>query len=226
MKLEGSKLLVVAVHPDDETLGAGGTLLRFKEEVGEIHWLIITNVFEENGFKKKFVDERKEEIKKVKELYQFDSVHNLDYPTTKIEDKSKTDLISDISEVFNTIKPDTIILPFRGDVHSEHGAVFDAAFGSTKVFRYPFVKKIMMMETLSETDFAPAMIDRVFIPNYFIDISKYVTKKINIMSVFKSEIKEHPFPRSTRSIESLATLRGAQAGVEYAEAFMLLKSII
>ena len=37
-----NKVLVIAVHPDDETLGCGGTLLRHKDEGDEIYWLIVT----------------------------------------------------------------------------------------------------------------------------------------------------------------------------------------
>ena len=82
-----------------------------------------------------------------------------------------------------------------------------------------------MMETLSETDFALSTKEDSFIPNTFTDISPYLAKKLDIMKVFKSEIAEHPFPRSLRNIEALATYRGATAGCEYAESFMLLKEI-
>ena len=50
-------------------------------------------------------------------------------------------------------------------------------------------------------------------------------EKIKIMKVFKSELDEHPFPRSERNVTALATLRGATAGCEYAESFVLLKEI-
>ena len=46
------------------------------------------------------------------------------------------------------------------------------------------------------------------------------------MKIYKSEIREHPFPRSAKNIRALATFRGATAGIEYAEAFMVLKEII
>ena len=42
------------------------------------------------------------------------------------------------------------------------------------------------------------------------------------MKIYDSEIGEHPFPRSARNLEALATFRGAYAGVEFAEAFQLL----
>jgi LmbE family N-acetylglucosaminyl deacetylase len=82
-----------------------------------------------------------------------------------------------------------------------------------------------MIETLSETEFAPSTTEDSFIPNVFVDISEYMDKKLEIMRVFESEIAQHPFPRNERNIKALGTLRGATCGVEYAESFMLLKEI-
>ncbi|MCJ8347383.1 PIG-L family deacetylase, partial [bacterium] len=59
----------------------------------------------------------------------------------------------------------------------------------------------------------------------FVDISAFMDKKIEIMETFKSELGEHPFPRSITNIKALATFRGATSGCKYAESFMLLKEI-
>jgi len=95
----------------------------------------------------------------------------------------------------------------------------------TKSFRYPFIKTVLMYECISETEFAPALPERMFMPNYYVDISEFFEQKIAIMKIFASEIGEHPFPRSIRNIEALATFRGASVGVKYAEAFQLIKMI-
>jgi LmbE family N-acetylglucosaminyl deacetylase len=95
----------------------------------------------------------------------------------------------------------------------------------TKSFRYPFIKKVLLYECISETEFAPALPEKVFIPNYFVDVSKHFMKKLEIMKIYESELGEHPFPRSLRNIEALAVFRGASVGVEYAEAFQLIKYI-
>jgi LmbE family N-acetylglucosaminyl deacetylase len=83
-----------------------------------------------------------------------------------------------------------------------------------------------MMETLSETEFAPSTKEDSFIPNVFVDISDFMERKIEIMNIFTTEIATHPFPRSERNIKALATFRGATAGCNYAESFVLLKEII
>lgn len=219
------KILVFAIHPDDETLGCGGTLLKHKEAGDEIHWLIGTEVSVEDGFKENVVRKREEEIEKVNKLYNFDSINRLDLPTMKIDKYDTSYLVNKISKIFNQIKPDTVYLPFKSDVHSDHRCFFNAAFSCTKSFRYPFIKRVYMMETLSETEFAPSTKEDSFIPNVFIDISNYIDKKIDIMKVFESEIGDHPFPRSERNIKALATYRGASSNCNYAESFMLLKEI-
>lgn len=217
-----NKILVIAVHPDDETLGCGGTLLKHKANGDEIHWLICTTIDKSHSYYKI----REEEIEKVSKLYNFDSIHNLRLKTMQVDEYSISELINKVSKVINEIKPNTIYLPFKGDVHSDHRKIFEASYSCTKSFRYPFIKKIYMMETLSETEFAPSTKEDSFIPNVFIDISEYFEKKIEIMKIFSSEIAPHPFPRSERNLRALATLRGATSGCEYAESFVLLKEIL
>lgn len=214
-------VLVIAVHPDDETLGCGGTLLKHKASGDEVHWLICTTVDKTNSYYKT----REDELKRVADAYEFSSVNNLRLKTMQVDEYGMSSLIDKISNVINTIKPNIIYLPFKGDVHSDHRKIFEASYSCTKSFRYPFIKKIYMMEILSETEFAPSTKEDSFIPNTFVDISAYFEKKIEIMKIFKSEISMHPFPRSERNLKSLATLRGATAGCEYAESFVLLKEI-
>ena len=216
-----NKVLIIAVHPDDETLGCGGTLLKHKANKDEIHWLICT----ETNQKANFYKIRKKEIEEVNYIYKFNSITNLKLKTMRIDEYSMSSLISKISKVINKIKPNIIYLPFKNDVHSDHRKIFEASYSCTKSFRYPFIKKIYMIETLSETEFAPSTKEDSFIPNVFVDISSFMNNKIKIMKIFKTEMGIHPFPRSEKNIKALATLRGATAGCKYAESFILLKEI-
>jgi LmbE family N-acetylglucosaminyl deacetylase len=219
-----NSLLIIAVHPDDETLGAGGTLLKYKDLGYTIHWLIVTSI-NDNRFSVGRKLCRENEIETVSKMYGFSSVDELNLPTMQLDEIKFSVVIEKISEIVNKIKPEIIILPFKDDVHSDHRVVFNAAYSCTKTFRYPFIKQLLMMETLSETEFAPSTKDTSFIPNVFVDVSNYIDKKINIMKVFESELGNHPFPRSLETIEALAKYRGAMSGCKYAESFMLLKDI-
>ena len=95
-----------------------------------------------------------------------------------------------------------------------------------KNFRFPFIKKILMYETLSETEFIPPLSTSIFCPNTFVDISHFIEEKCEIFSIFTSEIMQDNLPRSTSSIKALAQYRGSRIGVEFAEAFMLLQEIL
>ena len=165
-----NKILVVATHPDDETLGCGGTLLKHKASKDKIYWLICTK----KNKKHPYYIKREKEIKKVSKLFNFDSVHNLQFETSKIDQYNINEIIKEISKVINKLRPNIIYLPFKEDIHTDHRKVFEASYSSTKSFRYPFIKKIYMMEALSETEFAPSIKRDSFVPNTFVDINKYM----------------------------------------------------
>jgi LmbE family N-acetylglucosaminyl deacetylase len=221
-----NNVLVIAVHPDDETLGCGGTILKHKDNGDSVHWLIVTSIKEENDFAASVVEARRQEIEAVSSMYGFDGVYDLDFPTMQLDDIPFSRLIGSISDVVGQVEPDIVYLPFKGDVHTDHQVAFRAAYSCTKTFRCPSLKKIVMMETLSETEFAPSTKEDSFIPNMFGDITDFIDRKIEIMNHYKNEIGQYPFPRSEKNIRALATFRGATAGCEYAEAFMTLKEIV
>lgn len=219
-----NKILVVAVHPDDETLGCGGTLLRLREEGAEIHWMIVTSMTADCGFSAEDMDRRESEIETVAKMYEFFSVHRLGFPATRLDEISTSQLVAAMSKVFQAVQPNQVFLPFQHDVHSDHQHAFAAAYSCTKTFRYPSVRKVMMMETLSETDFSPSA-GRGFVPNLFVDVTHQFERKMEILRVFESELRPHPFPRSEKAVEALALLRGAAAGCRYSESFIILKEI-
>jgi LmbE family N-acetylglucosaminyl deacetylase len=219
------KVVFVAPHPDDETLGCGGTILKHGFAGDELYWLIATNVFETCGYGRDFVERRGREIETVARHYGFKGVFKLDFPTTELDTISRNKLIGAIGNVMQEVMPHHVYLPFRNDVHSDHKITFDAVMSSIKTFRCPSIGKVSSYETISETEFAPPLIGNCFTPNSFSDISDYMDEKITIMSLYESEMGEHPFPRSEANIRALATFRGASAGVGYAEAFMLIKEI-
>ena len=219
------KIIVIAPHPDDETLGCGGTLLKHKENHDEIYWLIVTSMKEEDGWETSEVEKRRDEINEVSNAYGFKKTFNLDFPTTKLNLIPINTLVASIAKVVDGVKPHTIYIPNRSDIHSDHRKVFESAISACKSFRMCFIKKMLMYECLSETEFAPSLQENAFSPNYFVDISKVFEEKINILKGYKSELQEFPFPRSEINLRALASYRGATANVAAAEAFVLVKEI-
>jgi N-acetylglucosamine malate deacetylase 1 len=209
-------ILIISVHPDDETLGCGGLILRELAEGSNVFCAFVT---EGNSHQSELID-------LISQEYRFTGTYRLGLPEIILDDLSLSEIIPPISDVIKKVRPDVIIIPNRSDPHSDHRRVFDACQACIKSFRYPFVKKVLMCEIQSETDFAPPLPENVFIPNVFVDISLYFEKKMQIMSLFESELLPAPMTRSLDSIKALHRYRGSQCNVQYAEAFMLIKELI
>ena len=165
---------------------------------------------------------QKQYVNKVAATYNFEDFKQLSFLTTELDGYPFGEIILEISKYIDQIQPSAIYLNFNNDVHSDHRIAFEAVYSCTKNFRYPFIEKILMYETLSETEFAPAIQNNAFVPNVFVDISPFMEKKLEIMKLFTTEQMAEPYPRAMSSIRALARYRGSRIGVEYAEAFMLL----
>ena len=168
------------------------------------------------------IKQRADEIKRVTALFGFDSVFELKFPTTQLDQVPMSDLVAAISNVFKKFEPEEVFVPHPADVHADHRMVFDAVASCTKWFRYLSVKRVLAYETLSETDFGLGT-SQSFRPNVFVNIEPYLDDKIRAMDIYASEIGEFPFPRSHEAIQALAILRGAASGFKAAEAFELLR---
>ena len=217
-------VLVVAPHPDDETLGCGGSLLKHIANGDLVYWLIVTNALPNKyyNWSNEMISKRQEEIESVSKFFGFEKTFKLDFPTTELDMIPMYELIGSISDVIIEVHPEVIYLPNRSDVHTDHQITFKAAYSCTKNFRYPFIKRILMYETLSETEFAPALPEYGFIPNVFSDTSDFYKRKIEILEIYKSEIMKSPLPRSIGAIQALAKYRGSRIGCDFAEAFQLI----
>ncbi len=215
------KVLVIAPHPDDETLGAGGTILKLSASGAEVYWLIVTEQKKKYGISKKIIEKRKKEILKVSNLFKFKKTFQLKLPANRLDTISLDVLIKKIKKICDQVKPELIFLPFEKDIHTDHFNVSRATQACIKSFRNPYIKKALAYEIISETNFN-FMKGEKFKAQTFFDISKFLKMKIKICEIYKSEISKHPFPRSILSIKSLAKLRGSQSGFKAAEAFQLL----
>lgn len=216
------KTMIIAPHPDDEVLGAGGTLLRRKAEGDKVAWVVVTAISVHTGWDEQRVKQRSEEIRKVSELFGFSDVFELGFQTTQLDRVPLSELVAGISQAFQSFKPEEVFVPHPSDVHTDHPVVFNAVASCTKWFRHPSIKRVLAYETLSETDFG---LNNAlgFRPNVFMDISPFLKDKLRAMEIYASELGDFPFPRSREAITALATLRGAASGFEAAEAFELLR---
>ena len=215
------KILVISPHPDDETLGCGGTILKNIKNGHQVHWLNMTIMKLSDGFTKKRIDLREKEIKKVIKSYNFKTYKSLNFSTAKLDMYPLKDVIKELNSIIHKIKPEIIYIPSIYDNHTDHKITHEAVKSCIKWFRQKSVKKVLTYEVLSETNISFNR-KKQFLPNVYENISNFLNKKINIMKIYSSEISKHTFPRSKRAIISLAVLSGTQSGFKYAEAFELL----
>lgn len=220
-----STVLVVAPHPDDETLGCGGTLLRARVQGDAVHWAIASTMEGAPGFSPARMQAREEEIARVASAYGFAAVHRAGFASTRLDVVPVAERVDWFSRIVSDVQPDTLYLPWPNDAHSDHAAVFEAAAACAKSFRYPSVRRVFCYETLSETEFGVRPGAVGFAPNRFVDIAAYLERKLDIMAMYAGEMGAPPFPRSKEAIRAQACLRGAVAGTTAAEAFMVLRMI-
>jgi len=220
------KVLVVSAHPDDEVLGTGGTILKHKKHGDEIYWLIITKTFKPK-WTSDIIKKKNNEIKLVSSSFGVEKTFNLGFHSTNLNSSNQNDLIEKIRDVIMKVKPNTVYVPNKRDVHSDHFYSFKAVMTILKSFymkRFG-VERILSYETLSSTEAAPPQDYNTFLPNIYNDITPYIEKKIQIMNLYKTERHDDPFPRGPSSIRALARHRGATIGIDYAEAFMLIREV-
>lgn len=218
------RVLFISVHPDDETYGCGGAILKHKQAGDNIYWLNFTGISIDHplGFSKDFVDKRNELVTKISEAYGFEMLINLDLPTMILDTYPMFELVGKVDLAISEIKPEIIYIPNRSDVHSDHRVAFQAVYSCTKNFRKPFIKQILMYETLSETEFAPALAENAFVPNVFVNITDFFDRKLELIRMYDTELMPDPLPRSIHAERGLSSYRGSRIGVQYAEAFALL----
>lgn len=221
----GGPVLVVAPHPDDETMGAGGLLLRAAAAGRQVHWLIVTVMRPQDGWPADRIARREAEIDAVAADFGFAGVHRLNLPTTRLDTLPLGDVVAAMGRVIAEVQPEVVLLPHRGDAHSDHQVVHDAGAACSKWFRYPSVRWTLVYETLSETDAGMQQLP-AFRPDIFVDITPHLDRKINITRHFAGEFHDFPFPRSETAMRALVQVRGVACGCAAAEAFMLLRGRI
>ncbi|MEK7663900.1 MAG: PIG-L deacetylase family protein [Patescibacteria group bacterium] len=218
-----SKILVIAPHPDDEVLGCGGTIKKYVESGDEVYLCIITKP-RVPDWSEEYIASKQKEIEASNKALGFKETFFLDLPALRLDTIAQKDLNDQLIKICEKLKPQILYIPFFGDINHDHQIVSRAGLVAARPKPGSLVKKIFAYEVLSETEWNMPR-DSVFVPNYYEDISGFVDAKKEAMACYKSELKEYPHPRSLEGIEILAKKRGIEAGLEYAEAFMLIREI-
>jgi N-acetylglucosamine malate deacetylase 1 len=220
------RILAIAPHPDDETLGCGATLLKHKAQGDTLFWLIVTRGHEPQ-WPAELIARKDAEIKKVCDAFGFEQVFPLGFPTIKLDTIPLDEIIVALRNAIDAAKPECVYLNHSGDVHSDHRVVFEATMSVLKPFysSRTGVRRVLSYETPSSTEAMPAGVGNSFAPNVFNDVTPHLARKLEIMSMYETEQQPFPLPRSSESLQALARYRGSTIGAEFAEAFMLVREV-
>ena len=218
-------VLVISAHPDDETLGCGGTMLKHRDAGDNLHWIIAT-VCHEPQWSAEVITRKAAEVERVAKAYRAQPI-KLGFLNARLDTIAVGDLMKPIERVIGDLGPEVVYLLHGGDIHTDHYALFNAAMSVLKPFymKRRGIRRVLGYETLSSTDAAPQRGDRMFMPNVFSDITPYLEEKLDVMRLYETEIHAEPMPRSPSAIRALARFRGSTISAEYAEAFALIREL-
>ena len=149
-----------------------------------------------------------------------------DFPDNKFDTVPLLSIIKTIEKFIKEIKPDRIYTHHYGDLNIDHRITFDAVITACRPVKKENMRKILAFEVPSSTAWNAPAANNYFMPNVFVDISDTIEKKIEAMRLYKTEIRDYPHPRSIEMIQALAKVRGGAAGMEMAEAFILIRELI
>jgi len=218
------RVLVIAPHPDDEIIGVGGTMAKRASAGHEVYVCVVTKACEPL-FREEIVDQARSECRKADALLGVKETSFLDFPAVMLETVPRYQLNDGIFQAIQRIKPDEVFIPHRGDMQLDHKMIVDASMVALRPKYEHSVKRIYSYETLSETGWDVPNVTNEFIPTVYEDISETIQKKMEAMSIFKSQLGLFPNPRSIEAMEALAKYRGAVVNLKAAEAFELVREI-
>jgi len=216
------RVLVIAPHPDDEILGCGGTMARMVDEGLDVHVAIVTSG-RPPSYSIESVARVRDEARRAHQFLGISATHMLDFPAAALDGIPTCELNEGLAKLVRDIKPDTLFLPFIGDIHRDHQLTFVAALVAARPRDASAPSRILAYETLSETNWFAAPTTPMFAPDVFIDIS--IERKLAAFGMFESQVKAFPDERSLITIEALARLRGSTVFLHAAEAFMNVRTI-
>ena len=221
------KILIMAAHFDDEVYGCGGTIARLTQEGHEVYVCVLTDSCS-SQYKDRageMIMQKKEESKKVNDILGIKKTISIDLPDMKLDTIPHVELNKPIEECIKKIRPEIVYTNYFGDVNKDHRLVFESTIVAVRPVEQSSVRRVLCYELPSSTEWNAQTLNNIFISNVFVNIEKTIDKKIEAVRAYKSELREYPHPRSIENVVHQAHVRGASAGLEAAECFMLIREI-
>jgi LmbE family N-acetylglucosaminyl deacetylase len=222
------KVLSIVAHPDDEVLGCGGTIARLSKKGNEIYVLILgEGITSRDDIRDK--QKRKSEIlalrrqaEEANKLLGIKKIFFYDFPDNRFDTVPFLDIVKVIEKIKNQIKPEIIFTHYEKDLNIDHQITYKAVITAARPLEEETVKEIYSFEIPSSTEWTYPL---SFSPNMFYDISETIDVKIKALKEYKSELKKYPYPRSLEGVELTAKNWGMKVGLNYAEAFKIVRIV-
>jgi len=215
------KILVTAAHPDDETLGCGGTIAKLSSEGHEIHLLTFTD-----GIGARETGDRRNVLHDVSKILGIENFQSFNFPDNQMDSVPLLSIVKKIESYLleNNLNPDWIMTHSPDCLNIDHKVVYNATLTVFRGMSRFNPIKIMCYEVPSSSEWNPI---KSFTPNFYVSLSNNnFEKKMKALRVYDSEMREFPHPRSYKNIEILASLCGSEVGYYKAEKFMTVRETI
>lgn len=214
--------LVIAPHPDDEVLGAGGTIARLTDAGVAVTVVSICSDLPPL-YPEGLAAEIEAEARAAHALLGVSESVFLGLPSVEVSVGSVAALNGPLQEVVDRVRPSIVLAPFP-DRHVDHKAAFEASMVVTRPRGTGTgIAVVALYETVSETFWNAPGAEPQFSPSWNVDVTDTWRRKIEAFALYESQQQPFPGPRSHEALESLAILRGSQAGMPYAESFQIVR---
>lgn len=219
-------ILVIAAHPDDETIGCGGAILRHVSEGDNVNIITLTDgVSSRKSSKSKDNKIRNKAAKDAIDILGATWIGAGNFSDNNMDSIPLLEIIKYIESFKENFYPDIIYTHSPSDLNIDHTIAAKATLTAFRPEPKESYSEIRFFEIASSTDFSSKQLDKKFEPNLFINIECFIQKKIAALKCYDLEMRDYPHSRSYRKIESLAEYRGAQSGLASAEAFEVARKI-
>ncbi len=220
---QGKVNLVVVSHPDDEILGFGGTGAKLAA-AGEVVQPVILCGGVDARTRRPSNEELFADMSEANRRLGFSQPICGDFPNIRMNTVGHLDLVQFIEEQVLALQPHRIFTHHPSDLNDDHKQVCRAALAAARLFQRRAdvrpLEQLSLMEIPSATDWAfPAGGEAPFSPNLFVGIADTLELKIEALGCYRNVMRDFPHPRSIEALRGLAAMRGAQAGIGFAEAF-------